>query len=392
MAARLQRGSDAMMPTARALSRYWPGPAFPLVLFVTTRIALIGISYMSLILVPTLFMHEQVHDVSLIGHPSLDGLCRWDCGWFKRIMETGFNDVETTKVFPLFPALGWLVMHALRVSPAVALILVANVASLASYYVIYAIFCRASDAASARWGLLLFTAYPFAFFQGAAYSEALMVLGSSLAILLAMQRRHMAAGLVLGLGMMARHVTLFAGLGLVAAQIRQRGFHPKRLLGSFSILGLTLPFVILAGWSVYLKHKVGDPFAYWNSRTLNFGPEVFWSVREIWKYMPFKGGSEARPELYFYMAFVPIVVIGTIALFTRARWQVLAWPAALLTTVVLASGGIALGRYSSACWPAFLPLGVLLARRPVLQGPVVGMLFMFQGLFFYLFVHQWRVL
>ncbi len=359
---------------------------FPLLLFIITRIGLFGSSYISMTLIPSLYLHEAGRHPSLQGHPALDGLCRWDCGWFERIMLTGFNDIETAKVFPLFPILGWTLSKATGIDPLVSLILIANVASLGSYVVIYAIFKRLEGGSAARWGLTFFSAYPFAFFQGAAYAESLMALMSSSALLLAMNAKHIRAGLVLGFGIMARHVTIFAGAGLLAAQLRQRGF--RRFFLSPALLGLLVPFAFLAAWSWYLGRKVGDPIAYWHARTINFGPSVFWSVRDVFAQVPFA----SRPELYFYMVFSLIPLAGTIALLTRKRWIELAAAAAVLMSVVYGSGGVALGRYSAACWPAFLPWGIALSRRPALQGPLVGLLFFFQGLFFFLFSHQWQVL
>src|SRR5262249_40940556 len=158
--------------------------------------------------------------------------------------------------------------------------------------VIHRIFKRLEGEAVARLGLTLFAAYPFSFFQGAAYAESLMVLASSLALLLAIEGKHIRAGFVLGLGIMARHVTIFGGAGLLAAQLRQRGLRPSRFLGSTDFLGLVVPFLFVAAWSWYLGKKVGDPLAFWNARTMNFGPEVFWSVREVFVHVPY----QHRPE------------------------------------------------------------------------------------------------
>jgi hypothetical protein len=47
----------------------------------------------------------------------------------------------------------------------------------------------------------------------------------------------------------------------------------------------------------------------------------------------------------------------------------------------------ALGRYSASCWPAFLPLGVWLERRPALALAVVGFSAMLQMIFFFLHTH-----
>jgi len=375
------------MPYAEAASWFpWSALSFPFLLFVVTRIALFGSSYMSMLFVPTLYMHENQRHQYLVSHPAWDGLCRWDCTWFEQIILHGFQNREMTKVFPLFAVLGGMLAKVANINHLVALIIVANLASLASYIVIHRLFSRVEGEAAARLGVLMFAAYPFAFFQGAAYPESMMTLMSSGALLLATRGRHIRAGVVLGLGMMARHITLFAGAGLVAAQLRQRGL--RRFFPSVPFFGLVVPFLFLAVWSWYLGKKVGDPFAYWNMRSYNFGPSVFWSVREVFINVRYAD----RPELYFYMVFSLIPLGGTIALLTKKRWVELAAAAAVLMCVVYGSGGIALGRYSAACWPAFLPYGVALARRRELQAPIAGLLFFFQGLFFFLFAHQWRIL
>jgi Gpi18-like mannosyltransferase len=349
-------------------------------------VGLLGSSYISMMLVPNLYMHEGERHPSLRGHPALDGLCRWDCSWFEHIMQRGFDDIESTKVFPLFPTLGWTLTRLLHIDPLISLIIVANLASFGSYLVIYKIFWRLDGELAARWGLTMFAAYPFAFFQGAAYAESLMALMSSGALLLAMNAKHIRAGIVLGLGIMARHVTIFAGAGLLVAQLRQRGLRGFFL--SPALLGLVAPFAFVAAWSLYLAKKLGDPIAYWNARTINFGPSVFWSLRDVFANVPYS----SRPELYFYIVFSLIPLAGTIALFTRRRWTELAAAGAVLMCVVYGSGGIALGRYSAACWPAFLPWGVALSRVRPLQGPLLGLMFFLQGLFFYLFSHQWPIL
>jgi Gpi18-like mannosyltransferase len=361
---------------------------FPLLLFVTTRVALLGSSYMSMLLVPEIYRHEESRHMSLRAFPALDGLCRWDCGWFERIMNTGFDTAETTKVFPLLPLLASLLSKLTGIDPLISLIVVANLASLGSYIVIHAIFKQLEGGTAARWGLMFFAAYPFAFFQGAAYAESLMVLGSAGAIWLAMRGKHVWAGTVLGLGIMARHITIFAGAGLLAAQLRQRGVRPARFLLSPAIFGLVIPFMFLAAWSWYLGRKLGDPLAFWNARQMNFGPMVFWSVRQVYQNVPYS----FRPELYFYIVLSVIPFAGTLALLTRRRWIELAAAAAVLMAVVYGSGGVALGRYSAACWPAFLPWGVVMSRRPTVGAAVLGPLFFLQGMFFFLFAHQWPIL
>ncbi|HEV3191645.1 MAG TPA: hypothetical protein VGY54_14145, partial [Polyangiaceae bacterium] len=149
-----------------------------------------------------------------------------------------------------------------------------------------------------------------------------------------------------------------------------------------------IPFVFLAAWAWYLRRVAGDPLAFWHARETIFGPSCFWSLREIFKNVPYN----SRPELYFYPFFALLPLVGTVALFTKKKAIPLAVAAAGILAAAYYGGGMGLGRYSSSCWPAFLPLGVMLSRRPLLQGPVIGFLMLLQGLFFWLFSHQWAVL
>ena len=48
-------------------------------------------------------------------------------------------------------------------------------------------------------------------------------------------------------------------------------------------------------------------------------------------------------------------------------------------------------RAVSSVWPAFLPLGLWLSRRPSLQTPIIVVLAIFQGLFLHLFAHAYEL-
>ena len=371
--------------------RRWTGSEgfrFPLALFFFGRLGLLASSYIGMTLVPSLYTHPEARQAVLKSHPAWDGLCRWDCGWFDYLATHGYAKAEDAKIFPLFALLGHLIEYTTGVSHIYGFLFIANVASLASYFVIYQLFRRLEGASAARWGLLLFSAYPFHFYQAAAYPESLMVLGSALALYLAMGNRHIAAGHVLGLGIMARHLTVFGGAGMLVAQIRQRGISPRRLIANKIFFGLVIPFLYVAAFAFHLKMTVGDPLAFYHSRDFGWGPSVWYSVRQIWNFESF----DRHPEYFIYQPIALIPVFGTILLCTRKKWAELAANALVLMVVVLASGGVALGRYSAACWPAFLPLGIFLARRVSLQGPILSTLLVLQGIFFFLFSHQFRIL
>ena len=62
-----------------------------------------------------------------------------------------------------------------------------------------------------------------------------------------------------------------------------------------------------------------------------------------------------------------------------------------MMALFLAVGACGLGRYSASCWPAFLPRGVRLRRRPPLQAPIVIALALLQGLFLHLFAPGYNI-
>src|SRR5215470_13863532 len=105
---------------------------FPLVLFVVTRLAYMGMSVVGLALIPTLFNHPDRRQMFLQPYPALDGLCRWDCGWFVTLVKEGYSTAENAKIFPLFPLLGWAIEKATGVHHLIVFLVVSNVASLAS--------------------------------------------------------------------------------------------------------------------------------------------------------------------------------------------------------------------------------------------------------------------
>jgi len=102
----------------------------------------------------------------------------WDSFHYRDVMVRGYPKPDSgvpsdIAFFPLYPltakALGFL-------GPEVALLLIANLASLAGLVLFYLWAYRAQGAAAARGALLLALAYPPAFFLSSAYTEGFFLL------------------------------------------------------------------------------------------------------------------------------------------------------------------------------------------------------------------------
>lgn len=379
---------------------------FPVVLFIVSRVMYLGISLMGLRLVPNLYMHEHGRQTFLQPYPAIDGLCRWDCAWFVKIVQEGYATNVHAAVCPLFPAAGWALEKSLGLHHLLTFLLLSNVLSLVSYVVVYRLFKELEGDDAARWGLLLFAAYPFAYYQAAGYAESAMVAATAATLLLAQRRHYLWAGVVLGLGVMSRQLALLGGAGLLWVYLKDRAFElpvtegapplkgfrrlgvmAKRVLWYPGVLGLLIPWGFVAGFAWYLNRVLGDPLAFLSGRAIH-GSLTWMGARQILTQIPYF----ERPEFTYYVLFAMIPTLGTAFLLTRRRWFPLASIAVAMMVVNLGIGGIALGRYSATCWPAFLPLGVWAAGRVKVQGPVLAALAGFQALFFFLFSHQFRIL
>lgn len=374
--------TEAPAPEPRGLQAW----AFPFAVWLGARVALTLASWVGLKMQPQLQIQAWLRPAySLL--PVFEPLCRWDCAWFYLIARDGYTEGWQTNFFPLLPVLARLLWYVTRIPPHWGLLIVSNVACLVSYRVLYRMFRRLGDEQSARWGLVLFAAYPFAFFQAAGYPESLMVLFSALAIDSATRGQHLRAGLELAAGVLGRHLTLVAGLGLLFAQVQQRP-SLARFFKSPAWLALALPWLSLFGYMLYQQLAWGDFLAFYKARD-NWGDLAYWGIADQLRAW---GSGEPRLEIiYTYLPFAALVLVG-LALSTRERswWPPVAFGVAL--SVLLWSVGLAgLGRYSASCWPAFLGLGSLAARRPMLGMLLASGLGVMQGIFFFLFTHQYPV-
>jgi Gpi18-like mannosyltransferase len=352
---------------------------FPVALFLATRLAWVTISWLGLTLVPQFALSYATPRGVLASWPAFDGFFRWDSGYYVVIATSGYTDVLHTNFWPLYPALSRLVSGITTLTPAPALLLVANVASLLSYVVIFRVFERRAGPEVARAGLLAFACYPFAFFQAAAYPESLTVLLTAASVLLADRFRHATAGLVLALGTLTRHTALFTGFALLAAHLRERGW---RGLWHVKTLALLLPLLGPLAYMLFLQDQFSDAL-------------MFLKVRERWKdgYVSvFKVLQAPRMTEFVVGGIISVVpALGTVVLLRKREWRDLGLISLAWFLILFTYGGTGLGRHSASCWPAFLAMGAVMGRWRDLQAPILAGMCAVQGLLFFLFSHHFHV-
>lgn len=361
----------------RFLKSTW---AYPVALFVITRIALFVISGGALDLEP--WLERQGGAVELHPHLWVDGLCRWDCGHFINLARDGYSVPEHANFFPLLP----LLIRALAfvgIPTFIGVLVIPNLAALGAGIVIYRVFCKLTTVEAARWALAALAAFPFSFFQAAGYPESLMMLFTALAVWFALEGHGARAGVALGIAVLARHISILIGLVLPAVQLQQRGFRGF-FKSPLQVMSLFLPFVVGGVYLVWQQQVFGDPFTFWTVRS-NWGGIAWWGVKEV------LSDPSAPPMFRMYLLFALVPTIGVVALTFKPEWRVLAAGGAVMMIVFWVVGAAGLGRYSASCWPAYLPLGVALVRWPALRAPTLGFLGLCQGIIFVLHVHQYPV-
>jgi hypothetical protein len=363
----------------------WRWTAFPITLWAVTRVAILGFGQLSMTLVPGLWQSAGLDREYLLRHPPIEGLCRWDCRFFQDLANHGYVHEGYTNFFPLYPLLVRGLHEVTGLQVDLCLILVPNLAALGGLLVLYRLVMLIEDEPAARWVLLLFVSFPFAFFQAMAYPESLMVLFTALAVYLALRGRHLWAGVALGVGVLARHLSMFAGGSLLVAQLKQRP-SVRRFLLSPALLGLCIPWLFLGAYCAYQYVRFGDALVFVKMRD-NWGPMAWWGVTDWWQ-----SGPQRSVVMGSYVVLaLPSVAAAIASLFRRKWWELAAFSVPMLL-LLFHSGIWGMGRYTASCWAAFVPLGVWLSRRPLLQAPVVASFALLQGMMFFLVQHQFSIL
>jgi len=134
------------------------------------------------------------HFPATVGwHNAVDGMARWDAGWFVRIADEGYGtDDASAAFFPGYPTLIHVVDVILPLGALGSALLVSNAAFFAALLVLYRLTTLEYDEATARRAIVLLACFPTSFFFLAPYSESLFLLLTLLCFLAARTGRWVA--------------------------------------------------------------------------------------------------------------------------------------------------------------------------------------------------------
>ncbi len=309
-----------------------------------------------------------------------DALCVWDCGWYKTIIQTGYDLEPGTRLrpgaanwafFPLYPLMvdGLTTLTQLPVTVAgfllsTTIIVAATVASRPLF--------EGNDRAYWLCAFMVMVG-PFSFLFNTIYTESLFILLTVLALVSLKRGEYVTAGLFSAFLSATRVTGVLMVFGIVAQALQDhlkgggtwRGFPARVLTDTRLLLSIFLAPVGLFAYMAFLYFRAGDALAFahiqraWN-RDIGNPFEVLWGALALpWP---------PTPDAMVIMSWAWGAVVGlllTLVLAARGRW-----PAAIfcgLTLLASLAGGItSMIRFSAGLYPLGIAASELLAGNRLL--------------------------
>lgn len=382
---------ERLTDAARALTQ----PAFMLAarMLLVTRLTVLLAGFFAVLVIGT----PQPPPLQISADPLRDLPSRWDAEWYGDIAREGYrydpdaapNTQQPIAFFPLYPiamrTLGAFTipdrtvamrfeeyLEIRRVRLAWGGVVISLVAFLCALVVVYrwAEWRGGPEAAAAT--VVLLSAYPFAVFFSAPYTEAvflLFIVGACHAFERGRLVTAGVAGLLAGLTRPngAFLSLVLALLALAPLRRREPGWARRAFMG---LVVAAMPGIGMLIYSAYIYQLTGDPFGWvdaqaaWGRRFDSTVEHYAWILKVL-----------SREGLLAYVRMLPVEVLQSVAvLFSLAMvwpvWRRLGPAYAVLILVNLLpplfrGGMLSAGRLTAVLFPQFLALALLLppARR-----------------------------
>jgi hypothetical protein len=354
------------------------------------------------------------------GSPSANTLLHswqeFDSNWYVQIAELGYDGIQPTAFFPLYPMLihaaTWVLGDANRL---LAAMIVANLGSLLAFVAISLLAAHEYGSAAGPKTARMLAAYPLAFFLFAPYTEGLFIGFAALAFLCARRGQWQWAALWTFLAGLTRPTGVILIPALLWEYGQQRGWWQlaywregrwKELLNIRPLAQLALVLgavpAAIGLFVAYTGIKLGHPLATFNSH------HTFWNRHDapIWQTIPqviVNGITQpfaSRPQSLILLDLTTVLAVAIITLVLIRRQPVAftLYTAGLLYLSLYAPEPRspvlidAAGRFMIAAIPVFLLLGKWAVRRPTLEMLLLSLGFMLQAIFVVMFITQLHVL
>ena len=317
-----------------------------------------------------------------VSLPSLlRGWTVWDGGWYIAIAQRGYWQVEPTAFFPLYPITIRVVETLIGPHWATAALIASNLSALLGFCGIALLAAQVAPLGQerdiAKIAVLLFGAYPLAFFLFAAYSDGLFAGLAAFTLLFAFRRRWGWAALFGFLTALCRPTApaLILPIAWEALQ-RYRERHaevPMRqalVETAPALAACASPLAGIAAYSAWLWMRFGNPLIFINAestwRHMPLSP-ILSVPLSIYAFAHISTGSAMQARVLLDLAPILVGIALTLVAARRAPLAFTLYLAALLYLItseplnyidVFVSGG----RYMIAAIPLFVIMAGWLKR------------------------------
>lgn len=301
---------------------------------------------------------------------------QWDVGWFSNLARqgylalghvatpgsTGFHDgTAFPPAMPVLMRVGGLLGAGAEVSGWV----VSGVALVLALALLYQLVAADHGAAVARWTIVLLLAYPFAFFLGTAYAEALVLLGTVGAWLAARRGHWWLAGAAVALALLAKIVFILLLLPLTLELLGWDGGLRLQPAGAWvrRLVALWLPPLgALAAWMGYLQVTFGQPLRFLAAQRL-WGRSLGLPIADIRYALTAGGNLGVRAINTVDTAALLLLAAMTVHVYRRVRRTYGVMLGVFLLVFVGNTSLQSNGRHLALLFPIFIALALLAARR-----------------------------
>ena len=346
-----------------------------ILLFVTTRLILVMVTYVAYILLTApKYSSAPVNTMALLASWN-----HWDAANYVRIAQFGYQTPYDVAFFPLFPLLIAAIAHLLgNWSYLLVGTLISNGTLLGALFVLYQLAADAGGDLVGRRTLLYLCIFPTAFFFFAPYNEPLFLLLSTSIFLALRRQRWWLAGLFGFLASLTRSPGILLVVPFIAELWLSRdsitASRQKMLLRVLPVLLIPLGTLLYA---IYCWHISGNPLdfvavqSHWGRHTTWPWQGIFLSLASIFWYQPFGSFSEVHNvlDLSATIAFITLAILGRNKL--RASFSI--WLAVLLIFILI-SPAVATNdplesnqRFILEMFPAFITLAMIGIKHPRLH-------------------------
>jgi hypothetical protein len=369
--------------------------AWPVGVFVVSRMGLLLLVYLSLIYLP---FNSNVPGTwrAFPNNLWLDGWARWDAGWYRIIAEQGYSDQPVlgeqrdVVFFPLYP----LSIRALNVvtrNSFLSGILISNAAFGLALVLLFRLARELHGETVGRGAVLLLATYPWSFYFSAVYTESLFLLTAVAAFYFGERRRWALAAMCAACASATRVVGITVALGLCVLYLSQIGWAVRRVRRD--ALWLLLNPAGLAGYMLYLGWRFGDPMIFATSQNVE-GWRQGVDLALAWRTI--ETSLSARAVLagnYLAQPLTALLVIVVSVVLIAAAWRALG-PAytmwALLCLAVSLTIWTGAGRFSAVVFPLFIAAAWLL-KREIWIGAVAYLNTLLLALFAIMYSHWYWI-